>query len=64
MEVHFPEFFYANLAGAALPLMTILLGNFVNLFGGFVSPNTPTLTPPPSRAAFNHEASLEFTSNY
>ena len=39
--------------------MTILLGNFVNLFGGYVSPNTPTLTPPASPEAFNQEVNLE-----
>lgn len=41
--------------GSALPLMTILLGNFVNLFGGLVSPLTPSLTPPASPEDFKHQ---------
>jgi len=33
--------------------MTILLGSLTNLFGGFVSPGTPSLTPPASPEEFN-----------
>lgn len=35
--------------------MTILLGSFVNLFAGFTSPLTPSLTPPASPQAFRQE---------
>jgi ATP-binding cassette, subfamily B (MDR/TAP), member 1 len=37
--------------------MTILLGSLTNLFGGYVSPGTPSLTPPPSEAEFNSQVS-------
>ena len=43
--------------GAALPLMTILLGSLTNLFGGFVSPGTPSLTPPATAAEFDSQVS-------
>jgi hypothetical protein len=43
--------------GAALPLMTILLGNLTNTFGGFASPGAPSLTPPPSNDAFRAQVS-------
>ena len=49
---------FIDFAGAALPLMTILLGSFVNLFGSFVSPLTPSLIPPASPQAFNQEVIL------
>lgn len=38
--------------GAALPLMTILLGSLTNLFGGFTSPGTPSIVPPASPEEF------------
>src|SRR5271170_3818490 len=31
--------------GAALPLITVIMGNMTNLFGSFTSPDTPSLTP-------------------
>ncbi len=41
--------------GAAFPLMTILLGNLTNLFGGFTSPGTPSNKPPASAEVFKSE---------
>ena len=35
--------------------MTILLGNLTNLFGGFTSPGTPSITPPASAEVFKSE---------
>jgi len=58
------RFGHGLIVGAALPLMTILLGSLTNLFGGFVSPGAPSLTPPASEAEFNSEAySLEAMIN-
>jgi len=35
--------------------MTVLLGKFINLFGGFSSPLAPGLKPPASEEDFDHE---------
>src|SRR5947207_859374 len=43
------------LAGAALPLMTVIFGNLTNVFGGFGSPGSTTVTRVLTISDFNSQ---------
>jgi ATP-binding cassette, subfamily B (MDR/TAP), member 1 len=43
--------------GAALPLMTVIFGSLANVFGGFGSPGSSTVSNIPSVSDFNRQVS-------